>query len=81
MPYADLDSLRGRSPHRTIDANSKPTATEVQAWLDEGQAILDSELKAGEMPAPYSDADAIKERQREEQELAQSLAEEEDDDF
>ena len=27
------------------------------------------------------DADAIKERQREEQELAQSLAEEEDDDF
>ena len=60
MPYADLDSLRGRSPHRTIDANSKPTATEVQAWLDEGQAILDSELKAGEMPAPYSDADAVK---------------------
>lgn len=60
MPYADLDSLRGRAPHRTIDANSKPTSTEVQAWLDEGQAILDSELKAGEMPAPYSDADAVK---------------------
>jgi hypothetical protein len=60
MPYADLDSLRGRQPHRTIDATSKPTATEVQAWLDEGQAILDSELKAGELPAPYSDADAVK---------------------
>lgn len=60
MPYADLDSLRGRAPHRTIDANSKPTSTEVQAWLDEGQAIIDSELKAGEMPAPYSDADAVK---------------------
>ena len=60
MVYATLDNLRARQPHRTIDANSKPTATEVQTWLDEGEAILNAELKAGELPAPYSDAEAVK---------------------
>tara|TARA_Y100001938_G_scaffold126321_1_gene178151 strand:+ start:183 stop:650 length:468 start_codon:yes stop_codon:yes gene_type:complete len=60
MAYATLDNLRARQPHRTIDTNSKPTQSEVQTWLDEGEAILNAELKAGELLAPYTDAEAIK---------------------
>lgn len=59
MAYAVLDNLRARLPYRTIDADSKPNVTEVQTWLDESEAILNAELKAGEMPAPYTTGDAV----------------------
>lgn len=52
--YGLLSDVRGRLPHRTIDASSQPAQADVQAWLDEAEDMINGTLQAGGLPAPYT---------------------------
>lgn len=58
--YATVADVQARVPYRTIGASTQPSTSQVQAWLDEAEAVLNGALKASELPAPYTDADAKK---------------------
>lgn len=57
--YATIESVRKRAPYRAIDSTSRPSADDVQGWLDESQAELDATLQAAELPAPYTASAAM----------------------
>lgn len=52
--YGQLSDVRGRLPHRTIDASTLPSQASVQAWLDEAEDLINGTLQAGGLPAPYT---------------------------
>ena len=58
--YATYSDVGARTPARTIDATSMPTATQVSAWVDEGEALLGGALSAGQITIPITDASGIK---------------------
>lgn len=44
--YAATSDIKAKLPNRTIDGSSKPTATEVDQWITEVEAEINSELLA-----------------------------------
>lgn len=59
MAYATYSDVQARIPYRTISATSKPTSTQVTAWITETEAMLDGVLVAADLPAPYSSTAAV----------------------
>ena len=60
MAYATVANLQARIPYREISVSSVPTTAQVQEWLDNADATIDGALQAGELPAPYTDATAVR---------------------
>jgi len=52
LTYTAATDVAARVPGRTIGASSKPTTTQVETWLYEGEALLMGALYAGGIDAP-----------------------------
>lgn len=56
--YASLSHVEARVGGRGFQvpftSSTKPTDTQVQAWLDDAQEMLDTALAGAGLPAPYS---------------------------
>jgi hypothetical protein len=52
--YAALSDVRGRLPGRTISATSKPSQTDVDTWITEGEALLDGVLASIGLSVPVT---------------------------
>jgi hypothetical protein len=52
MAYAVLNDVQARIPARTLSATSKPSATNVEDWIAEADAMLCGSLAAGDIPLP-----------------------------
>lgn len=59
MAYATYSDVQARVPYRTIGAATKPTDTQVTAWITESEAMLNGVLAAADLPAPYSSTAAV----------------------
>lgn len=57
--YATVANVQSRMPGRTIDANSKPTSTEVEVWIDEAEGELTTSLQAAQCPVPITEDEAL----------------------
>lgn len=55
--WAAVSDVQARLTYETISASSNPTTTEVQAWLDEGEAFIVLELRAAGIATTYTDTD------------------------
>ena len=61
MSWATYSDVQSRIPGRTIDATTKPSSTEVSAWVDEGEAEIYATLQAaGIDPTACAGAVALK---------------------
>ena len=54
--YAAIGNVTARVAGRTIDATSSPTQTQVEAWIDEGEALVTGELLAAQCALPAASA-------------------------
>jgi len=57
--YATVDDVKARLPGRTLSSSTKPSTSDVQTWLDDGQAQVDSALGAAGLSVPMTDARAV----------------------
>jgi hypothetical protein len=60
LVYTTAAGVQARVPGRTIGASTKPTTTEVETWLYEGEAYLKGALSAGGIDAPTAGTDGGK---------------------
>lgn len=56
MTWAVLADVQARLAGRTISATSKPTSTQVEAWIAEAEAMLTGSLGAAGLPLPAAGA-------------------------
>jgi hypothetical protein len=59
MSYSTVVDVRGRVPYRVIDAGSAPSQTQVETWITESEAMLDSTLASVGIPGPFGGASQI----------------------
>jgi hypothetical protein len=52
MAYAVATDVQARIPGRIISTTSKPSTTQVEAWIAEADAMLSGSLAAGGIPLP-----------------------------
>lgn len=52
MAYAAVSDVQARNPYRTIGASSKPTTTQVTAWITEAEAEVNGLLSALGLTSP-----------------------------
>jgi hypothetical protein len=60
LVYTASTDVAARVPGRTIGASTKPTTTQVETWLYEGEAYLKGALSAGGITAPVAGTDGGK---------------------
>jgi hypothetical protein len=60
LVYTASTDVTARVPGRTIGASTKPTTTQVETWLYEGEAYLKGALAAGGVTAPTAGTDGGK---------------------
>ena len=60
MAYVSTAQIAAHLPYRTIDGSSSPSTTDVDAWIEEAEAVLDGALDAAQIPTPVSTAKGIK---------------------
>ena len=60
LVYTAASDVTARVPGRTIGASTKPTTTQVETWLYEGEAYLKGALAAGGITAPAAGTDGGK---------------------
>lgn len=58
--YATIADVKARLAGRPISPTSQPSEADITAWIGEAEAMLDGALKGADLPAPYSDADAVR---------------------
>lgn len=58
--YVTHDDVQKRVPYRTIGAATKPSETDVDAWIDEAEAGLENLLKAHGCTVPVTAASGVK---------------------
>lgn len=58
--YVTTAQVGARLPYRTIDSASSPSASQVDEWIDEAEAILNGALSTIEVTAPITAAAGIK---------------------
>ena len=54
--YAAIGNVTARVAGRTIDTGSAPTQVQVEAWIDEGEALVTGELLAAQCALPAASA-------------------------
>lgn len=50
--YAALSDVQARLPGRTFSATSKPTIAQVEAWLEEAEAMVLGSIRAAQIAVP-----------------------------
>lgn len=54
MAYCAIDDVRALNPKRTYDASSKPTSTQVEAFIDNAANEMDTVLSARGLAVPVA---------------------------
>lgn len=54
MAYASVSDVQAHLPGRTISASTKPSISQMEAWITETEAMLNGALRASGLPAPYA---------------------------
>ena len=54
--YVSVAQVTAHIPFRTISASTKPTTAQVEEWIVEGEALLDSALAAIGVTTPVTEA-------------------------
>lgn len=58
MAYATNADVAARTPGRPITASSKPSTAQIDSWITETEAVLNSTLLASDIPTGSFSADA-----------------------
>lgn len=59
MSYASIGDITARNPYRAIGASTKPSQSEVEAWISQAEAMLNGALAGAGMTTPYTDSAAV----------------------
>jgi len=60
MPYASVSDVQALAPHVPLNAQSKPSLTDVQRWIDETETLVDSVLRTVGWQTPITGSESLK---------------------